>query len=148
MIDLCVIFFFQFQNLTTCSILLHAYLTPFLITCDNVTILSVVRYHIAWKTSMQELYNKTKVMFLIGCIYMSEHLIGMGSFFIMKYLNFANGSAQCAGKNHNEMPVIGNISCGHMQVCGQSLKREIYLRYFISQNPAHGLYFKSRCCGL
>ena len=107
MIDLCVIFFFQIQNITTCSILLHAYVTPFLITSDNVTILSVVRYHIAWKTSMQEIYDKTKIIFLIGCIYLSEHLIGMGSFFIMKYLNFANGSAQCSGKSHNEMPAIG-----------------------------------------
>ena len=58
---------------------------------------------------MQELYNKNKILFSIGCIYLSEHLIGMVSFFVMKYLNFANGSAECAGKNHNEMPIIGNI---------------------------------------
>ena len=60
-IDLYVILYLEIQNLVTCSIILHFYLTPFLITSDNLCVLSIVRYYMAWKTDNKEQISKVSI---------------------------------------------------------------------------------------
>ena len=49
---------------------------------------------------------KTQISWYVSIVYLTEHLIGLGSFFLMLYLNLPNGGAACEGRNTIDLPII------------------------------------------
>ena len=66
------------RNLEICSLLVQVGAPPGYITGENVSLLSYMRYHLAWKTANNEAINKKKLIALTIMVYTMEHLFGGG----------------------------------------------------------------------
>ena len=64
------------QNLEICSLLIQVGGQPAYITGENISLLSYMRYHLAWKTANNEAINKKKLIALSVMVYTTEHLFG------------------------------------------------------------------------
>ena len=64
------------QNLEICSLLIQFIGPPAYITGENISLLSYMRYHLAWKTANNEAINKKKLIALSIMVYTTEHLCG------------------------------------------------------------------------
>ena len=64
------------QNLEICSLLIQVGGPPAYITGENISLLSYMRYHLAWKTANNEAINKGKLIALSVMVYTTEHLCG------------------------------------------------------------------------
>ena len=64
------------QNLEICSLLIQVGAPPAYITGENISLLSYMRYHLAWKTANNEAINKKKLNALSILVYTTEHLCG------------------------------------------------------------------------
>ena len=72
-------------NLEICSLLIQVVGPPAYITGENISLLSYMRYHLAWKTANNEAINKEKLLALSIMVYTTEHLcgpLGMLNFFL------------------------------------------------------------------
>ena len=63
-------------NLEICSLLIQVGGPPAYITGENISLLSYMRYHLAWKTANNEAINKEKLIALSIMVYTTEHLCG------------------------------------------------------------------------
>ena len=63
-------------NLEICSLLIQVIGPPAYITGENISLLSYMRYHLAWKTANNEAINKEKLIALSIMVYTTEHLCG------------------------------------------------------------------------
>ena len=63
-------------NLEICSLLIQVVGPPAYITGENISLLSYMRYHLAWKTANNEAINKQKLIALSIMVYTTEHLCG------------------------------------------------------------------------
>ena len=64
------------QNLEICSLFIQVGGPPAYITGENISLLSYIRYHLAWKTAHNEAINQKKLIVLSVMVYTMEHLCG------------------------------------------------------------------------
>ena len=66
----------SFRSLEICSLLTQVVGPPAYITGENISLLSYMRYHLAWKTANNEAINKKKLIAMSVMVYTTEHLCG------------------------------------------------------------------------
>ena len=64
------------QNLEICNLLIQVVGPPAYIMGENISLLSYMRYHLAWKTANNEAINKKKLIAMSVMVYTTEHLCG------------------------------------------------------------------------
>ena len=72
-----------------------------MITFDTICIISVVRYHMTWKTNQLELFKKNLIFLSVAVVYLAEHILGGLLYFIIAQTDFSviQPATVCAGKN-------------------------------------------------
>ena len=93
------------QTITLCGLIQLTTITPSMITFDTICIISVVRYHMTWKTNQLELFKKHHILLLVAAVYFAEHILAL-FYFVIAQMDFSviQPSTACAGKNIMEKP--------------------------------------------
>ena len=88
------------QTITLCGLIQLTTITPSMITFDTICIISVVRYHMTWKTNQLELFKKHRILLSVAAVYFAEHILGL-VYFIIAQMDFSviQPSTACVGKD-------------------------------------------------
>ena len=94
---LCYMHAYQDQSLFTCTLMVQTVFPSWNITNENISFLSFLRYHIAWKTSNLEVARDYKLYLMLACIIFSEHSYGPLAYFLSITFGLPMGAGACSG---------------------------------------------------
>ena len=94
---LCYMHAHQDQSLFTCTLMVQTVFPSWCITNENISFLSFLRYHIAWKTANLEVARDYKLYLMLACIIFSEHSYGPLAYFLSITFELPMGAGACSG---------------------------------------------------
>ena len=96
------------QSLFTCTLMVQTVFPSWNITNENISFLSFLRYHIAWKTSNLEVARDYKLYLMLASIIFSEHSYGPLAYFLSITFDLPMDAGACSG--------MYVLTCIHMQL--------------------------------
>ena len=110
-IEFAFMYYNQSQNFLACGILSQALLPSVNFSMDTLSLLSFLRYHLAWKTDNNELVWAYKVKALITLVMIAEHALNIAWNVLAFELGFAFWTSMCAKENFHRMPILPIYFC-------------------------------------